>query len=185
MKEITGGVCAATGFTASGLRCGVKANARPDRKDLALIYSEKPCSAAGMFTTNQVKASCVQLSMRHVENGRAQAVVANSCNANACAPQGMENAMRMCQAAAKLLEVDPADMIVASTGVIGQRLNIEAIEAGLPEAYSQLRRDGSDDAAHAIMTTDTVKKEYAFEAIIGGKTVRLVNPARAGMIRIA
>ena len=90
MKEITGGVCAATGFTASGLRCGVKANARPDRKDLALIYSEKPCSAAGMFTTNQVKASCVQLSMRHVENGRAQAVVANSCNANACAPQGME-----------------------------------------------------------------------------------------------
>ena len=125
MKEITGGVCAATGFTASGLRCGVKANARPDRKDLALIYSEKPCSAAGMFTTNQVKASCVQLSMRHVENGRAQAVVANSCNANACAPQGMENAMRMCQAAAKLLKVDPADMIVASTGVIGQRLNIE------------------------------------------------------------
>ena len=142
MKEITGGVCAATGFTASGLRCGVKANARPDRKDLALIYSEKPCSAAGMFTTNQVKASCVQLSMRHVENGRAQAVVANSCNANACAPQGMENAMRMCQAAAKLLKVDPADMIVASTGVIGQRLNIEAIEAGLPEAcrHSQSRR---------------------------------------------
>lgn len=93
--------------------------------------------------------------------------MANSCNANACAPQGMENAMRMCQAAAKLLKVDPADMIVASTGVIGQRLNIEAIEAGLPEAYSQLRRDGSDDAAHAIMTTDTVKKEYAFEAVIG------------------
>lgn len=183
MKEITGGVCAATGFTASGLRCGVKANARPDRKDLALIYSEKPCSAAGMFTTNQVKASCVQLSMRHVENGRAQAVVANSCNANACAPQGMENAMRMCQAAAKLLKVDPADMIVASTGVIGQRLNIEAIEAGLPEAYSQLRRDGSDDAAHAIMTTDTVKKEYAFEAVIGGKTVRLGGISKgSGMI---
>lgn len=87
IKEIGGGVCAAAGFTAAGMRCGVKANSRPDRKDLALIYSEKPCSVAAMFTTNQVKASCVQLTMQHVKSGHAQAIVANSCNANACAPQ--------------------------------------------------------------------------------------------------
>ena len=183
IKEISGGICAATGFTAPGMRCGIKANSRPDRKDLALIYSEKPCSAAGMFTTNQVKASCVQLSMKHIANGKAQAVVANSCNANACAPEGMENALRMCKAAADIMGLQPEDMIVASTGVIGQRLNIEAIEAGMAEAYSQLRCDGSDDAAHAIMTTDTVKKEYAFEAVIGGKTVHLGGISKgSGMI---
>ena len=183
MKEISGGICAATGFTAAGMRCGVKANSRPDRKDLALIYSEKPCSAAGMFTTNQVKASCVQLSMQHLRDGRAQAVVANSCNANACAPEGMENALRMCKSAADILGLQPEDMVVASTGVIGQRLNIEAIEAGMPEVFAQLRRDGSDDAAHAIMTTDTIKKEYAFSAEIGGKTVHLGGISKgSGMI---
>ena len=183
IKEISGGVCAATGFTAVGLRCGIKPDSRPDRKDLALIYSEQPCSAAGMYTTNQVKASCVQLTMQHLADGHAQAVVANSCNANACAPEGMENARRMGKAAADLLGLQPEDMVICSTGVIGQRLNIEAIEKGLPEAAKALSRTGSDDAAHAIMTTDTIKKEYAFEAEIGGKTVHLGGISKgSGMI---
>ena len=182
-KEISGGVCAAIGFTASGLRCGVKPDSRPTRKDLALIYSEQPCAAAGMFTTNQVKASPVLLTRKNLENGRAQAVVANSCNAHACAPEGMENAVRMQNAAAAALGVAPEDMVVASTGVIGQRLNIEAIEAGIGPATEQLRKDGSDDAARAIMTTDTTKKEYAFELELGGKTVHIGGISKgSGMI---
>ena len=183
MKKITGGICAAEGFTASGMRCGVKANTRPDRKDLAVIYSNVPCTAAGIFTTNKVKASPVQLSMKHLADGKAQAVVVNSCNANACAPDGMENAMKMCSMAAQLLGLNADDMIVASTGVIGQRLNIEAIEKGLPEAVKLLSEDGSDAAAHAIMTTDTVKKEFAYEAVIGGKTVHIGGISKgSGMI---
>jgi len=183
MKYIDGGVCAAKGFKASGVFCGVKANSSPNKKDLALIYSEIPCAAAGIFTKNQVKAAPVLLDMELIKDGVAQAIVANSKNANACAPDGMENAKRMCQAAAEALNIPPENVMVSSTGVIGQRLNIEAIEKGIPMAASQLSYDGSDAAANAIMTTDTVKKEFACEVEIDGKLVHIGGIAKgSGMI---
>lgn len=183
MKYIDGGVCAAKGFKAAGVFCGVKANSSPSKKDLALIYSEIPCAAAGIFTKNQVKAAPVLLDMELIKDGVAQAIVANSKNANACAPEGMENAKRMCQAAAAALNISADNVMVSSTGVIGQRLNIEAIEKGIPLAVEQLSYDGSDAAANAIMTTDTVKKEFACELEIGGKTVHIGGIAKgSGMI---
>ncbi len=183
MKYIDGGVCAAKGFKAAGVFCGVKANSSPSKKDLALIYSEIPCAAAGIFTKNQVKAAPVLLDMELIKDGVAQAIVANSKNANACAPEGMENAKRMCQAAAAALNISADNVMVSSTGVIGQRLNIEAIEKGIPMAVEQLSYDGSDAAANAIMTTDTVKKEFACELEIGGKTVHIGGIAKgSGMI---
>ncbi|MDD6189635.1 MAG: bifunctional glutamate N-acetyltransferase/amino-acid acetyltransferase ArgJ [Clostridiales bacterium] len=183
MKYIAGGVCAAKGFKAAGVFCGVKANSSPSKKDLALIYSEIPCAAAGIFTKNQVKAAPVLLDMELLKNGNAQAIVANSKNANACAPEGMENARRMCQAAAASLNIPAENVMVSSTGVIGQRLNIEAIEKGIPMAAAELSSDGSDAAAHAIMTTDTVKKEFACELDIGGHTVHIGGIAKgSGMI---
>ena len=183
MKYIDGGVCAAKGFKAAGVFCGVKANSSPSKKDLALIYSEIPCAAAGIFTKNQVKAAPVLLDMELIKGGVAQAIVANSKNANACAPEGMENAKRMCQAASAALNIPAENVMVSSTGVIGQRLNIEAIEKGIPMAVEQLSYEGSDAAANAIMTTDTVKKEFACELEIGGKTVHIGGIAKgSGMI---
>ena len=185
MKYVEGGVCAAKGFKAAGVWCGVKANSSPDKKDLALIYSEVPCAAAGIFTKNRVKAAPVLLDMEKLTGGRAQAVAANSKNANACAPEGMENAKRMAAAAAAALGIGEELVVVSSTGVIGQRLNIEAIEKGLPAAAAALSASarGSDDAANAIMTTDTVKKEFAVETELGGVTVRLGGIAKgSGMI---
>ncbi|MBR6521595.1 MAG: bifunctional glutamate N-acetyltransferase/amino-acid acetyltransferase ArgJ [Oscillospiraceae bacterium] len=183
MKYIDGGVCAAKGFKAAGVFCGVKANSSPSKKDLALIYSEIPCAAAGIFTKNQVKAAPVLLDMELIKDGVAQAIVANSKNANACAPDGMENAKRMCQAAANALNIPAENVMVSSTGVIGQRLNIEAIEKGIPMAVEQLSYDGSDAAANAIMTTDTVKKEFACELEIGGKLIHIGGIAKgSGMI---
>ncbi len=183
MKYIDGGVCAAKGFKAAGVFCGVKANSSPSKKDLALIYSEIPCAAAGIFTKNQVKAAPVLLDMELIKDGVAQVIVANSKNANACAPEGMENAKRMCQAAATALNVPAENVMVSSTGVIGQRLNIEAIEKGIPMAVAELSYNGSDAAANAIMTTDTVKKEFACEVEIDGKTVHIGGIAKgSGMI---
>ncbi len=183
MKYIEGGVCAAKGFKAAGVFCGVKANSSPSKKDLALIYSDIPCAAAGIFTKNQVKAAPVLLDMELIKDGIAQAIVANSKNANACAPEGMENAKRMCQAAARALNIPAENVMVSSTGVIGQCLNIEAIEKGVPMAAELLSYNGSDDAAHAIMTTDTVKKEFACELELDGKTVHIGGIAKgSGMI---
>jgi glutamate N-acetyltransferase/amino-acid N-acetyltransferase len=181
IKYIDGGVCAAKGFSASGIHCGVRKNA--SKPDLALIYSEAPCSAAGVFTKNAVKAAPVLLDMELIKSGKARAIAANSGNANACAEDDMENAKRMCSAAAKALKLSPEEVLVGSTGVIGQRLNIEAVEAGLPRAAEALGSDGSDSAARAIMTTDTIKKETAVELSIGGKSVRLGAIAKgSGMI---
>ncbi len=185
MKYIEGGVCAAAGFKASGIFCGIKANSSPNKFDLALIYSEVPCAAAGIFTKNRVKAAPVLLDIETLKSGKAQAIAANSKNANACAPEGMENAKRMAAAAASALGLKASDIIVSSTGVIGQRLNIEAIEKGLPQAAAALSASpaGSDAAANAIMTTDTVKKEFAVELTIGGKTVHIGGIAKgSGMI---
>ena len=173
LKEISGGVCAAKGFTASGIHCGVKAGSSPDKNDLALILSEKECAAAAVYTLNRVKAAPIYVTMDHLEDGVAWGVVANSGNANACCPMSHENAQAMCEAAAQATGREAGDFVVASTGVIGQTINIGAIQAGLPRAAAALSADGSDSAATAIMTTDTVKKEIAVCVEIGGREVKI------------
>ena len=184
LKFIDGGVCAAQGFRAAGIHVGVKTHATW-KKDVALIVSDVECAAAGVFTKNVVKSAPIHVTKAHLVNGKARAVIANSGNANACAPQGEENAEKMCAAAAKAIGCAPEDMVVASTGVIGQTLNISVIEEGMPALYAALARsdEASDAAAHVIMTTDTVKKEVAVETVIGGKTVRMGGIAKgSGMI---
>ena len=181
---IDGGVCAAQGFRAAGLHVGVKTH-NVNKKDVALIVSDADCAAAAVFTTNVVKAAPIHVTKAHLADGRARAVVANSGNANACAPLGEENAERMCAAAAKAIGCGAEDVLVCSTGVIGQTLRVNVIEEGMEELASLLERSGagSDAAAHAIMTTDTVKKEAAVETTVGGKTVRIGGIAKgSGMI---
>jgi len=183
-KMISGGVCAAQGFRAAGIHVGVKTHAAW-KKDVALVVSDVPCAAAAVFTKNAVKAAPIHVTKAHLASGKARAVIANSGNANACAPQGEENAEKMCAAAAKAIGCAPEEVLVCSTGVIGQTLNVQAIENGVPELYAALERSdaASDAAAHAIMTTDTVTKELAVEAEVGGKTVRLGGIAKgSGMI---
>lgn len=198
MKQILGGVTAPRGFTAGGIHCGVKqgladgnqpvVSSMTDylsgKKDLAMILSEKECAAAAVYTLNRVKAAPLYITMEHLEDGVARGIIANSGNANACAPMGHENARKMCAAAAGAVGLKPSDFAVASTGVIGQSLNIAAIERGVPVLARQLKKEGgSDDAAHAIMTTDTVKKERAISLDIGGKTVTIGAIAKgSGMI---
>ena len=184
LKFIDGGVCAAQGFRAAGIHVGVKTHATW-KKDVALIVSDVECAAAGVFTKNVVKSAPIHVTRAHLADGKARAVIANSGNANACAPQGEENAEKMCVAAAKAIGCAPEDMVVASTGVIGQTLNVSVIEEGMPALYDALAAsdEASDAAAHAIMTTDTVKKEVAVETVIGGKTVRMGGIAKgSGMI---
>ncbi len=183
INEISGGVCAAQGFKASGVHCGVKAGSSPDKNDLALILSEKECAAAGVYTLNRVKAAPIYVTMDHLENGVAWGVVANSGNANACCPMSHENAEAMCGFAAKATGREAEDFVVCSTGVIGQTINIQALQTGMPKAAAALSADGSDAAATAIMTTDTVKKEIAVSFELGGKTVRMGAIAKgSGMI---
>lgn len=182
-KEIPGGVCAAKGFLAGGVHCGVKAGSGPDKNDLALILSEKECAAAGVYTLNRVKAAPLYVTMDHLEGGAAWGIVANSGNANACCPLCHENAEAMCVSAAAATGRAPEDFIVASTGVIGQQLNISAIEGGLPKLAQALSADGSHAAAAAIMTTDTVEKTMAVSFDVGGKEVRIGAIAKgSGMI---
>ncbi len=182
MKQISGGVTAPKGFRASGVHCGVKKN-NSDKKDLALIVSQQACTAAAVYTMNRVKAAPLYVTMDHLENGEAQAIVANSGNANACAPNSHEHAEAMCALAARATGLKTGDFVVASTGVIGQELNLAAIERGLPAAAAALSEQGSDDAARAIMTTDTVKKELAVTCTLGGKTVTIGAIAKgSGMI---
>ena len=185
MSQMTsGGVCAALGFRAAGLHVGVKTH-NINKKDVALIVSDVPCKAAAMFTKNVVKAAPIHVTMDHLARGNVRAIIANSGNANACAPQGEENAEKMCAAAAMAVGCQPEDVLVASTGVIGQTLNVKAIEDGVPELFGLLERSdaGSDAAANAIMTTDTVKKEFAAEVLIGGQAVHIGGIAKgSGMI---
>ena len=179
MTIIDGGVCAAKGFTAGSVRCGIKASRTND--DTAIIFSECECNAAATYTMNRVKAAPVYVTMEHLENGVARAIVANSGNANACAPDGMENARRMAKAAADFLGVDEEDVAVASTGVIGQRINIECIEEHLSEIV--LSDDASEQANRAIMTTDTRTKTAAVEFTVGGRTCRIGGICKgSGMI---
>lgn len=184
LKWIDGGVCAAKGFRAAGIHVGVKTH-NINKKDVALIVSDVDCTAAGVFTTNVVKAAPLQVTRTHLANGKARAVIVNSGNANACAPQGEENALRMCAAAAQAIGCVKEDVLVSSTGVIGQTLKIGVIEEGVPKLWDLLEASpaASDAAAHAIMTTDTVKKEAAVETQVGGRTIRLGGIAKGiGMI---
>ena len=158
---------------------GVKTHAAW-KKDVALIVSDEDCACAAVYTKNAVKAAHIHVDKRHLADGKARAAVINSGNANACAPMGEENAERVCAAAGKALGCRPEDVVVAATGVIGQTLNVAVIEQGMPElcAAAAHTAAGSDAAAHAIMTTDTVKKELAVETVIGGKTVRMGGIAK-------
>ncbi len=159
IKWVKGGVCAPKSFLAAGGYCGLRKN--PDKKDLAIIYSPVPCNAAAVYTTNQVKAAPLYVTMDHLKDGKAQAVIANSGNANACVPDGREHAERMTEALAKALNIAPEDCIVASTGIIGVPLNIECVETSTPKIAKTLSFWGSRAAAEAIMTTDTYFKEAA------------------------
>ena len=178
---IDGGVTAAQGFSAAGVHCGIRRN--KSKRDLALIASSVPCNAAGIYTLNKVKGAPILVTKRNLQNGIAQAVICNSGNANTCNADGEEKAWRMCEIAGQALNLDPSDIIVASTGVIGQELNIDAIAKGMPAAAAALSKDGSDAAANAIMTTDTVKKELSVTCSIGGKTVTIGAIAKgSGMV---
>ena len=184
LKFIDGGVCAAQGFKAAGIHVGVKTHANW-KKDVDLIVSDVDCAASAVFTKNVVKAAPIHVDKTHLADGKARAIIANSGNANACAPHGEENAVKMCQAAAKAIGCKPEDVLVSSTGVIGQTINVQVIEDGVPELYGALAHsaEASDAAAHAIMTTDTEKKEVAVETVIGGKVVRMGGIAKgSGMI---
>ena len=181
---IDGGACAAKGFIAGGIHVGVKSH-NTEKKDIALIVSEKPCSTAAVYTTNAVKAAHIHVDKAHLANGIARAAFINSGNANACAPNGEAHAETICAAVAKTVGCDADDVILAATGVIGQELNVKVITDGIPALYAACSAtpSGSDAAAHAIMTTDTVKKELALETEIGGKTVRIGGMTKgSGMI---
>ena len=181
IKQISGGVCAARGFQASGVHCGIRKSRT--KKDLALIYSTVPAHAAAVYTTNLVKGAPLTVTKAHIADGFAQAVICNSGNANTCNANGIEIAEKMSALVADALPVKAEDVVVASTGVIGQPLSIEPIAEGIAPLAAALSEDGSADACEAIMTTDTKKKEIAVEFSLGGKTCRLGGIAKgSGMI---
>ena len=181
IKIIDGGVCAATGFTAGGIHCGIRKNRT--KKDLALILSEVPAAAAAVYTTNLVKGAPLTVTKQHLENGKAQAVICNSGNANTCNADGIEVAEAMSTAIADKLGLSADDIVVASTGVIGQPLNLQPIVDGIPALVDSLSAEGSSAAAEGIMTTDTVEKSVAVEFTVSGKTCRLGGIAKgSGMI---
>ncbi len=161
-KFIEGGVAASQGFLASGGLNKIKASRTTF--DTALIFSESVCNAAGVFTQNRVKAECVKFTKAQIKNGKAQAVIMNSGNANACTgSQGFENAKKEADAVAQKLKIDSSDVLVCSTGVIGQQLPVQKILSGLDESISRLSKTGNVEARQAIMTTDTHYKEVALE----------------------
>ena len=180
MEYISSGVTAAQGFVAGGIHCGIRKNkAKPD---LAMIYSETPCNAAAVYTTNLVKGAPILVTKKNLADGKAKAVICNSGNANTCNADGAEKAEKMCRIAAEVLGIEPQDVIVASTGVIGQVLPIEPIENAAQALKDSLSPDGSSAAA-AAMTTDTIPKEVAVQTVIGGKTVKLGGISKgSGMI---
>ncbi len=181
IKIINGGVCAASGFKASGVHCGIRKN--KTKKDLALIYSENICNAAAVYTTNLVKGAPLTVTKKHISNGKAQAVICNSGNANTCNANGIDIAEQMSTLVANALNCNADDVVVASTGVIGQPLDITPIASGIPVLADTLSSNGSNDAAEAIMTTDTVDKQIAVEFKIGDKVCKMGGIAKgSGMI---
>ncbi len=180
MKQINGGVCAAQGFVANGIHCGIRKNKA--KRDLALIYSEVPAAAAAVYTQNLVKGAPLTVTKEHIADGRAQAMICNSGNANTCNANGIEIAEQMSELLAKELKISPKDVIVASTGVIGQPLNITPISEGIPSLVAGLGNH-SHYACEGIMTTDTKVKEIAFSFEIGGVTCHIGGIAKgSGMI---
>lgn len=181
MKTISGGICAAKGFMASGIHCGIRKNR--DKKDLALIFSEKKCTAAAVYTKNLVKGAPLTVTKENISDGVAQAVIINSGNANTCNSNGSEIARGMCSLVAESMHIAATDVIVASTGVIGQKLSLTPIENGMKELTSALSTDGSKAAGEAIMTTDTVLKEISFEFSIDDTVCHIGGIAKgSGMI---
>ena len=184
IKFIEGGVTAAKGFTANGILCHIKASRKTN--DTALVVSEVPCNAAGVFTQNRVKAESVKLCKKNIANGRIQAIIANSGNANCCTgEQGAQNALRMAKAVEKATGVSADDVIVCSTGVIGAQLPVEKIEANIDALAKGLSKEGHKEARIAIMTTDTKYKECAVEFTVGGKLCHMGTMCKgSGMIHI-
>ncbi len=181
MKIISGGVCAAKGFKASGVHCGIRKN--QSKKDLALIVSDKKAVTAAVYTRNLVKGAPLTVTKENIADGFAQAVICNSGNANTCNANGIEIAKAMCDLVEDTTGISASDVVVASTGVIGQPLSIEPIKNSINTLYSQLSYDGSFDCASAIMTTDTIAKEVAVEFEIDGKVCRMGGIAKgSGMI---
>ena len=180
IQSISGGVCAAKGFTANGIHCGIRKN--KEKRDLALIVSEVPASAAAVYTTNLVKGAPLLVTKAHLADGKARAIICNSGNANTCNADGPEVAEKMCALLAEELKMDASDVVVASTGVIGQPLDITPIQNGIPSLVAGLG-DNSTFAAEGIMTTDTIKKEVALSFTVGGKECKIGGIAKgSGMI---
>ena len=180
MEQIRGGVCAAKGFTANGIRCGIRKNRT--KRDIALIYSEVPGAAAAVYTKNLVKGAPLTVTKENIADGVAQAMICNSGNANTCNANGIEIATQTCELLAKEMNIRPSDVIVASTGVIGQPLDIAPIAGGMKELVAGLG-DNCDLACEGIMTTDTKKKEIAVSFEIGGVECRMGGIAKgSGMI---
>ena len=181
MKLINGGVTAAQGFKASGVHCGIRRNT--SKNDLSLIVSDVPATAAAVYTTNLVKGAPLTVTKAHIMDGRAQAIICNSGNANTCNANGIEIAEGMAQLVAEKTAVNAHDVVVASTGVIGQPLSLDPIKSGMDELVSKLSVEGGHEAALGIMTTDTIPKEVAVEFTCGGKACRIGGIAKgSGMI---
>ena len=181
IKLISGGVCAAEGFKAAGVHCGIRKN--KTKKDLALIVSDTLCNAAAVYTTNLVKGAPLTVTKNHISDGKAQAVVCNSGNANTCNANGIEIAEQMSDLVSRAANINANDVVVASTGVIGQPLDITPIADGIPVLVKNLSYNGSQDAAEAIMTTDTIDKQIAVEFTVGGKVCHMGGIAKgSGMI---
>jgi len=187
---VDGGVCAAEGFTAGGVIAGIKAG-NTTKRDLAMIYCTERCRTAALFTSNKVKGAPVIVSKEHLKDGLAQAVIVNSGNANTCNPDGIEIAEEMCELTAQALDIDVNDVLVGSTGVIGQKLDIKPIRIMIPTLAKSLSTKNSGDAVEAIMTTDTRKKEIAVEFEIDGRKCHvggiskgsgMINPNMATML---
>lgn len=180
-KFIDGGVCAAKGFVASGVNAHIKANSK--KNDMAIVYCDKLCNVAALYTQNKVKGAPITVTKKHLENGKAQAVIVNSGNANTCNSNGVEIAEGACELTAKALKISADDVIVASTGVIGQKMSLEPFEKNIPVLAEKLSRDGYNDACNAIMTTDTRQKQFAVEFVLDNKTCHIGGMSKgSGMI---
>ncbi len=181
MKIISGGVCAPKGYIANGIHCGIRKNR--EKRDISLIVSEKKAAASAVYTTNLVKGAPLIVTKNHLEDGYAQAIICNSGNANTCNANGIEIANEMSSLLANALNISENDIVVASTGVIGQPLDITPIKNGIPQLVEGLSDKGGEYASEGIMTTDTVKKEIALEFEIGGKVCKIGGIAKgSGMI---
>lgn len=181
MKYIDGGVCAALGFTANGVHCGIRAGR--GKRDLSLIASKTRCAAAATYTTNKVKGAPLDVTRVHLSDGYAQAIICNSGNANTCNANGVEIAELTSKLVSNEMGIPAHDVVVASTGVIGEPLDIAPFKAGIPSLVAGLSTDGCDKAAEGIMTTDTVEKKTAVEFKIGGVTCHMGGISKgSGMI---